>query len=351
MRHVYSNQQPYNGDTAIIEVATRKILVPLAANQVLWELKLVWSDDSQRVAYYDETIQARPPRVFFRSGSSFNEIALPELLPPKLPPSAAGGDPETKARIEPMQWLKSGDLLLESELQNPAWGRAALKITLGFDGVNHCFVRQAEQAKVSIVDYFLLLPENQFEGPPSVWLRHARTDGQAYLCEARPLEQRVDEKNGYIKCGGDGAQPNFEVALFRYRDGRPLLALCYGEAPELEGPDSVSLEFFEMGDDGKMQEIKRSIFPSLTATTIVGNSCYRDKVGRLSCARRRAKKFCTNSRGTEKGFRKKNNSSNARGAAGKTYSSFFCSLTGRVLTIRDLSPGKSSHSPSASNQT
>jgi len=114
---------------------------------------------------------------------------------------------------------------------------------------------------VSIVDYFLLLPENQFEGPPSVWLRHARTDGQAYLCEARPLEQRVDEKNGYIKCGGDGAQPNFEVALFRYRDGRPLLALCYGEAPELEGPDSVSLEFFEMGDDGKMQEIKRSIFP------------------------------------------------------------------------------------------
>jgi hypothetical protein len=52
----------------------------------------------------------------------------------------------------------------------------------------------------------------------------------------------VDLANGYMSCTGDGAQPEFEVALFRYRDGRPLLAICQGE---LEGPDSVYLEFFE----------------------------------------------------------------------------------------------------------
>ena len=64
--------------------------------------------------------------------------------------------------------------------------------------------------------------------------------------------------NGYISCTGDGAQPEFEVALFRYRDGRPLLAVCAGE---LEGPDSVYLDFFELGSDGKMKKMRRSIFP------------------------------------------------------------------------------------------
>ena len=155
LRHTYSDQQPYTGDTAIIEVATRKILVPLTSNQALAELQLVWSDDSQRVAYYDETTQTRPPRVFFRSGSSFNETALPELLPPKLPASAASGDPETKARIEPIRWLKPGDLLIESELLNPAWGRVASKITIAFDRENRPSVRNGRNRKprLSIIFY------------------------------------------------------------------------------------------------------------------------------------------------------------------------------------------------------
>ena len=259
LRHTYSDQQPYIGDTAIIEVATRKILMPLTSNRALSELQLVWSDDSQRVAYYDETTQTRPPRVFFRSGSSFNETALPELLPPKLPASAASGDPETKARIEPIRWLKPGDLLIESELLNPAWGRVASKITIAFDRENRPSVRNAEEQKASIVDYFLLLPADDFEGPPSVWLRHARSGGgNLYLCEAEPREKYVDEKNGYMICGGDGAQPGLHIALFRYRDGRPLLALC---SDELEGDDSVSLRFFELSPDNKMREIERSVFP------------------------------------------------------------------------------------------
>jgi hypothetical protein len=65
-----------------------------------------------------------------------------------------------------------------------------------------------------------------------------------------------------MHCDGDGAQPSFEVALFRYRDGRPLLAVC---SAELEADDSASayvdLSFFELGADGKMQETKPSIFP------------------------------------------------------------------------------------------
>ena len=56
-----------------------------------------------------------------------------------------------------MEWLKTGDLVLENQMLNEAWGD-------GFE--NHDWLRSrepgvdshVEQKKVSIVDYFLLLP-------------------------------------------------------------------------------------------------------------------------------------------------------------------------------------------------
>jgi hypothetical protein len=177
---------------------------------------------------------------------------------PKLPINAtAGSDADTSTRTEPIRWSGSRDLLVEKELLNPTWGRAALKITLGFDQDNRPSLRSAEQEKVSIIDYFLLLPAKDFEAPLAAWLRLMRTDNDFFLCDTKP-QKNVDERNGYLYCRGDGAEPEFEVALFRHRDRRPLLALCSGE---LEGPDSVQLRFFELGADGKMHEIERSIFP------------------------------------------------------------------------------------------
>jgi hypothetical protein len=271
LRHVYQDQQPFAGDTAIIEVATGKTVAPLDSNWEIGELKLLWSQDSQRVSYFADntrfTANARPcsTRVFFRNASAFNEIKLPELPSPKLPEKAAGteSDAHTTRRLEPMAWLKTGDLVLESEVLNEAWGRAALKITIGFDPENRAAIRNVEQQKMSIVDYFLLLPAAQFEGPPSVWLRHAETGGHAYLCEAEPREKNIDEKNGYMSCGGDGAQSSFDVALFRYGDGRPLVALCNAGAPEEEEENSIFsyLSFFELGADGKMHEVQRRLLP------------------------------------------------------------------------------------------
>jgi len=196
---------------------------------------------------------------------------LPELPSPQLPSKAATeSDKKTNRRVEPMDWLKTGDLVLESQILNDAWGRAASKITIGFDQENRAAIRNVEQEKMSIVDYFLLLPADLFEGPPSVWLRHAQTGGHAYLCEAELREKNIDEKNGYMSCGGDGAQSSFDVALFRYRDGRPLLALCHAGEPEVEEENSVYsyLSFFELGADGKMHEIERSMLPR----TVRGNS-------------------------------------------------------------------------------
>jgi hypothetical protein len=104
-------------------------------------------------------------------------------------------------------------------------------------------LRGADEKKMTAVDYFLRLPDKTLEAPSRAWLGNA---------------QVIDRQNGYISIAGDGAQPSFEVALFRYRDGRPLLALCSGE---LEGDDSVTLEFFELGSDGKMHKASRRIFP------------------------------------------------------------------------------------------
>jgi hypothetical protein len=106
-------------------------------------------------------------------------------------------------------------------------------------------IRAADERKMRVVDYFLRLPDKTLEAPPRAWLGNA---------------QVIDKQNGYISITGDGAQPSFQVALFRYRDPARagLLALCSGE---LEGDDSVTLDFFELGADGKMHKTSRRVFP------------------------------------------------------------------------------------------
>src|ERR1700736_6441770 len=108
-------------------------------------------------------------------------------------------------------------------------------------------LRAAEEKKMTVVDYYLRLPDKTFEGPAADWLRFLK----------QPKCGVIDVANGYMNCIGDGEQPTFEVALFRYRDGRPLLALCQGE---VEGEKSFFLDFFEIGSDGKMRKTHRSIF-------------------------------------------------------------------------------------------
>jgi hypothetical protein len=240
---------PSHGDAAIIEVATNKVAVQLHGDEPAGSEKLVWSKDSQRIASFRDDWQNGTIRIFFRNGATLEEIKMPELPSPQMPnlPKPDGSDSETIKRVEPLRWLESGDLLLESGLQNKAGARAALQITLGFEQGNKPIIRKSEKEKMSVVDYFLLLPSETFEGPPDTWLDVMRANGEV-----------IDKENGYMNCPGDGAQPEFEVALFRYGNGRPLLALCSGE---LEGADSVQLQFFELGADGKMQQVSRPILP------------------------------------------------------------------------------------------
>lgn len=245
----YADKQPYHGDVKLIDAKSGQALVVLDTQVEPFSKKLRWAKDSQRVAYFNDAEKEGVTRVFFRNGAAFDEVRLPDFPAPALPAIAASNSQAsaTRTRVEPVRWTDSGELVIEKELQNNEWGRAALELTLAFDQDRHASIAKSERESPSIVDYFLLLPKDYFEGPPSIWLRSMRESGGT-----------IDKKNGFMYCPGDGAQPEFEVALFRYPDGRPLIAMSGGE---LEGADNLYLHFFTLGADGKMHVGDHWLFP------------------------------------------------------------------------------------------
>lgn len=102
----------------------------------------------------------------------------------------------------------------------------------------------APPAKPDVVDYFLRLPKDALESPAKAWLDLAK----------------VDRAHGFIACEGDGAQPLFHVALFRFRNGAPLLAVGHAEL-EAKSPRLVALFFYEEAGQGALREVKRPEFP------------------------------------------------------------------------------------------
>jgi hypothetical protein len=239
------DKQPFPQSCEIVDSKTRKVILELDKDKAFDpDARLVWSNDSQWAAYCTVTKDYEDDaatRVFLRNGDSFDEIKMPDIVPPKFSTDASSPD-DQHPRIRPSHWTKPGLLELEYEILSDSRGRTAEQISIQFDKDHQASVVKSEPERPSIVDYYLLLPKDTFETPPRQWLHNAI----------------ADKENGYMVVSGDGAQPSFQVALFRYRDGKPLLAICEGE---LEGDDSVSLKFFELGADGRMHEIPRKIFP------------------------------------------------------------------------------------------
>ena len=248
LRIIREQNQPYRQTAAIIDAGTRQVIFELDKEHPFDpEAKLIWARDSQWIAYWHHPEDGRSDsetRVFARGGSAFAEMQLPELPAAKFTETEIGAV-QNSTRIKPSRWIKPGLLEIELEIINVDNGkRGALKLAIQFGLGRQAVIMKSEREPLSVVDYFLLLPKNEFEAPPLAWLdHHARI---------------IDKQNGYISIAGDGAQPSFEVALFRYRDGKPLLAVCSGE---LEGKDSVDLKFFQLGDDGQMHEATPKILP------------------------------------------------------------------------------------------
>src|SRR5262249_10781014 len=157
-------KQPFPQNDALIERKTRKVIVDLDKDAPFDRLaKLVWSGDSQRFAYVREMSQDRPhglsTRVFQRNGDTFDEIKLPDLPPPKLPSQASQSQID-RMNIKPVRWPDATLLELNYEIINEDGWRGAETISLKFDRQSPPTIVKTEAEPVSVLDYFLLLPDD-----------------------------------------------------------------------------------------------------------------------------------------------------------------------------------------------
>ena len=105
----------------------------------------------------------------------------------------------------------------------------------------------AESKRLTVVDYFMRMEV-----------------GPALEVSPKDLVQNmdvVDIANGYLHVVGDGAQASIQVALFRYTDDRPLLAVYLESDPEVDGDSTGCLSFWELGPNGKMKQVTEHNLP------------------------------------------------------------------------------------------
>jgi len=115
---------------------------------------LFWSNDSQRVAYFNESRDEHTSSVYFRNGDTFEEVALPEL-----PRCDEIKNEDLKYletvwyKVTPESWLESGSLLAtfsgEWRRMNGETGAKAMvgceqNITIVFDARRHASVAKIE---------------------------------------------------------------------------------------------------------------------------------------------------------------------------------------------------------------
>ena len=141
---------------AIINLKSKKDAVGLEIYQNFTEeAHLVWSKDSQRVAYYEPDRRGGSTTVYFRKGSEFEEVSLPYGDFPaceEKPSEKDSGDKYLKtveATTRPVKWLPSGDLVLgqhsESEMETGRTRGCGQTITIAFDSDHKASVKSAKQ--------------------------------------------------------------------------------------------------------------------------------------------------------------------------------------------------------------
>ena len=111
--------------------------------------RLLWFSDSQRVAYYTQHPHGGYTQVYFRRGSSFEEVQLPSIPNLKFPRQAPPDEQTITSISESIRWLKSGALVLRQEQEKLVAGGAAQKVTIGFDKHGHGSVLKVEAKKVT----------------------------------------------------------------------------------------------------------------------------------------------------------------------------------------------------------
>jgi hypothetical protein len=144
-----------DGDAEIIETASGKTMVKLGTpyhRQVL-----VWSSDSKWFAYCNRGNKSGDLSVYFWNGSAFENIELPEDLPSAglRVPDSAGSVKNYGGAVEPLRWLKPGELQLASDatMLGRNDGRTYVgvrRFTLSFDAQHRPSIKNVGKTKTTI---------------------------------------------------------------------------------------------------------------------------------------------------------------------------------------------------------
>ena len=120
---------------------------------------LIWSKDSQRVAYFEPDRRGGSTTVYFRTGSEFKEVSIPYGDPTGESPACEdksfeknSDDPYVKDiefTARPVKWLPSGELVLAVHCtrirESGATRSSANTITIAFDSDHKASVKSAKQ--------------------------------------------------------------------------------------------------------------------------------------------------------------------------------------------------------------
>jgi len=138
---------------AIINLKSKEDVVGLEIYQNFTEeAHLVWSKDSQRVAYFEPDRRGGSTTVYFRKGSEFEEVSLPYGDPygdfPECKDKPAEGK-DVEATTRPVKWLHSGELVLalhfERLMESGVTRACGWTITIAFDPDHKASVKSVKQ--------------------------------------------------------------------------------------------------------------------------------------------------------------------------------------------------------------
>lgn len=118
---------------------------------------LVWSKDSQRVAYFEPDRRGGSTTVYFRKGSEFEEVSIPYGDPYDNFPACwdnhaeKRGDTAVKnieATTHPVKWLPSGELVLAVHftrlMESDTTRSCAAEVTVAFDSAHKASVKSVK---------------------------------------------------------------------------------------------------------------------------------------------------------------------------------------------------------------
>ena len=143
-------------DAAIIDLKSKEEVVGLEIYQNYTEkAHLVWSKDSQRVAYFEPDRRGGSTTVYFRISSKFEQVELPSFDFPECKHSAANEDATRVKTVEattsPQKWLSSGALVLKAyseDLMDKGPDKiCTLLVTIAFDATHKASMQSAQEVK------------------------------------------------------------------------------------------------------------------------------------------------------------------------------------------------------------